>query len=731
MGNNSTNGPAENSCSKSIYQSPARLFLIIILSVFIAEAFIMALLSFFPHISTRTWVFLDAAFLVVVVSPVLYFFGFRPLLIHITERKKAELITKRAYAELRQVFHTAADGIRLIDKDFTILRVNETFAKMAGLTKEEAKGRRCYEVFPGPQCHTSRCSLHKVSAGEERLEFETFRENRTREKIPCIVTATAFRNPDGEMIGIVEDFRDISKRKKAEWALKESEEKLNAVLQSIGDAMLMMDGDFNIIWTNDAVRNFFGYDPSGRKCYELFFNITEPCGTSPCYMIRAFRDGRMHEHDTQLSSRDGKPAYFHCTATVALRDKEGKAGGVLVIARDVTESKKLEQQLIQAQKMEAIGQLAGGIAHDFNNILTAIIGYGHLLQAEMAPDETLQGYVYYILNSAQRAANLTHALLAFSRTQIINTKPVNVNEIILVLEKLLIRLIGEDVELSTHLTGEDLIVLADTTQIEQVLMNLATNARDAMPDGGSLIIRTDTVTLDDSFIETYGFGRHGDYAMISVADTGHGMDNTTKERIFEPFFTTKEVGKGTGLGLAMVYGIVKQHDGFVNVYSEPAKGTTFKVYLPLIPAKKEGPAQVEHPEVTGGSETILVIEDDVHVRDLTRKVLERAGYRVIEAADGKEAGRVFRDYKDIIDLVVLDVIMPKKNGKEVYVDIKKERPDIKVLFTSGYTADIIHKKGILKESQNFILKPASPQVLLKTVRDILNNEPRRENPAGR
>ncbi len=690
----------------------------------------MALLSFFPHISTRTWVFFDSALLVLVVSPVLYFFGFRPLLTHINERKKAELITKSAYAELRQVFHTAADGIRLIDNDFTILRVNETFAQMSGFTKEEAKGKRCYEVFPGPQCHTTLCSLHRVSAGEERIEFETFRENRSKERIPCIVTATPFRSPDGEMIGIVEDFRDITKRKKAEWALKESEEKLSAVLQSISDSMMMVDRDFNIIWTNDAVKNFFGYDPSGRKCYEVFFNSTEPCGSSPCHMIKAFQDGRMHEQDTQLFSKDGKPAYFHCTATVSLRDKEGKATGVLVIARDITESKKLEQQLMQAQKMEAIGQLAGGIAHDFNNILTAIVGYGHLLQAEMVPDETLQSYVSYILNSAQRAASLTHALLAFSRTQIINTKPVNVNEIILVLEKLLIRLIGEDIELSTHLAGEDLIVMADTTQIEQVLMNLATNARDAMPDGGSLIITTDPVTLDDGFIETYGFGRHGDYAMISVADTGHGMDNTTKERIFEPFFTTKEVGKGTGLGLAMVYGIVKQHDGFINLYSEPGKGTTFKVYLPLIKAKEEHSELVEHPVIAGGSETILVIEDDVHVRDLTRKVLERAGYRVIEAADGREAGRVFRDHKDIIDLVVLDVIMPKKNGKQVYIDIKKERPDIKVLFTSGYTADIIHKKGILKDSQNFILKPVAPNVLLKTVRDILNNEPRRENAAG-
>jgi two-component system cell cycle sensor histidine kinase/response regulator CckA len=718
-----------NKSDRSIYQSPARLLFIIIFSVFIAETLIMAVLSFYPHISAQTWIFLDAALLVIILSPVLYCFVFKPLLLQINERKQAEEKAKLAYAELRQVFHTAADGIRLIDCSSNILRVNETFAQMSGVSKEEAKGKKCYEVFPGPQCHTAKCSLQRVLSGEEHIEFEALRENRKGDKIPCIVTATPFRSPDGEFVGIVEDFRDISKRKKAEKALKESEEKLNAMLQSITDHMSMIDKDFTIVWVNDVEVNFLGYNPVGKKCYEAYYNRTEPCEPYPCFMLKALQDGKVYERDTRLLSKDGKEVYFHCTANVALMNKESNPAGALIISRDVTESKKLEQQLMQAQKMEAIGQLAGGIAHDFNNILTAIIGYSHMLQMEMEFNETLNGYLTYILNSAQRAANLTHALLAFSRTQIIDTKPVDVNEIILVLEKLLTRLIGEDIELSTHLTHKDTVVMADTTQIEQALMNLATNARDAMPDGGSLIISTDSVSLDDDFVNTYGFGKQGNYAMISFADTGQGMDDATRERIFEPFFTTKEVGKGTGLGLAMVYGIVKQHEGFINVYSEPGKGTTFKIYLPLSTSKVEQLKQVERDDVKGGTETILVIEDDAQVRDLTKKVLERVGYRVIEAVDGSDAVRVFHDYKNIIDLVILDVIMPKKNGKEVYEDLKKEQPGVKVLFTSGYTADIIQKKGILKDSQNFISKPVSPGKLLETVRNILKKEAGRQTNA--
>ncbi len=417
-----------------------------------------------------------------------------------------------------------------------------------------------------------------------------------------------------------------TKLKLAEDAFKRSEEKLDAILQSIGDHMGMIDKDLNIIWVNDFAKKTFGSDITGKKCYTVYHKRTEPCEPFPCFALRAFQDGNIHTLDNSLVSRDNKTIYFHCTANAAVRDKDGNPTGVLVISRDTTESKKLEQQLIQAQKMEAVGQLAGGIAHDFNNILTAIIGYGSLLQMEKSKDDPLNNYVEHILHSAQRAANLTQALLAFSRKQVISPKPVNVNEIIMVLKRLLSGLIGEDVELATILTDKDLSVMVDPTQMEQVLMNLATNARDAMPDGGNLIISTDIVRIDEAFINSHGYGRNGNFALISVEDTGLGINSKTKERIFEPFFTTKEVGKGTGLGLAAVYGIITQHDGYIDVSSETGKGTIFKIYLPLIRTKTEDEETEAFPEFRGNAGTVLIAEDDA-----------QAYAQVTSAADG--AGR--------------------------------------------------------------------------------------------
>ncbi len=394
--------------------------------------------------------------------------------------------------------------------------------------------------------------------------------------------------------------------------------------------------------------------------------------------------------------------------------------GIIMRKKAEEEKEKLHDQLLQAQKMEAVGQLSGGIAHDFNNILTAIIGYGNLLKMEIEKDSTLSTYMKYILDSAERAAKLTQDLLAFSRKQMISPKPINVNEVIKGVEKILLRLIGADIELSTHLSDKDLIVMADSTQMEHVLMNLATNARDAMPEGGNLLISSDFTEIDERFINMYGYGEKGKYAVITVSDTGVGIDEQTKDKIFEPFFTTKEVGKGTGLGLAMVYGIVKQHDGFINVYSEPGKGTTFKIYLPLIHAEITDTKEIELPISKGGTETILVAEDDAMVRKFMREVLEGAGYTVIEAKDGEDAIDVFIENKDRIQLLILDVIMPKKNGKEVYETLKESNPYIKALFISGYSADILHKKGIISEGPEVILKPISSDNLLRKIRDLLD-----------
>jgi signal transduction histidine kinase/CheY-like chemotaxis protein len=387
---------------------------------------------------------------------------------------------------------------------------------------------------------------------------------------------------------------------------------------------------------------------------------------------------------------------------------------------NITPLKQLEAQLRQAQKMEAVGQLAGGIAHDFNNILTAIIGYGNLLRMKLPQDGPLCTYVEQILVSSERAANLTHSLLAFSRKQIIDLKAIDINAVIIRVERLLQRLIGEDIEFKTVLASGSLPVLADSVQMEQVLMNLATNARDAMPNGGLLLIETSLFEMGEEFQRTHAYGKPGSYALVSITDTGIGMDERTRGKIFDPFFTTKDVGKGTGLGLAMVYGIVKQHSGYINVYSEPGKGTSFKIYLPLTVSLKRA-LPVEIPSIAHqGTETVLLAEDDAEVRKLTRTVLQDFGYQVIEAVDGEEAVLKFKLNPGAVDLLVFDIIMPRKNGKEAYVEIRDVRPGIKALFMSGYTADVAHKKGILETGLDFVLKPISPTDFLKKVREVLD-----------
>lgn len=339
----------------------------------------------------------------------------------------------------------------------------------------------------------------------------------------------------------------------------------------------------------------------------------------------------------------------------------------------------------------------------------------------MRSDDPLRENVDQILVSADMAAEVTHSLLAFSRKQILNPKPININAMMKRFEKLLSRLIGEDIELSTNFIDKEVISMADAGQIEQVLLNLATNARDAMPHGGHLTLETQLVELDDTFIRVHGYGEPGMFAVISVSDTGSGMEKETMAKIFEPFFTTKEAGKGTGLGLAMAYGIIKQHNGYINVYSEPERGTTFRIYLPAIKSTEEVIVKTAiEPLPSRGNETILAAEDDGALRELFSMILQEYGYEVILAKDGEEAIKKFMDNKDKIQLVMLDMIMPKISGKEVYDRIKKMRPDIKTLFSSGYTADRIDKDSMLKEGFDFIMKPVSPKDLLKKIREILD-----------
>jgi signal transduction histidine kinase/CheY-like chemotaxis protein len=381
-------------------------------------------------------------------------------------------------------------------------------------------------------------------------------------------------------------------------------------------------------------------------------------------------------------------------------------------------------QMRQSQKMEAIGQLAGGIAHDFNNLLTAIIGFASLAQMEMDRSDQSSQYLDEVLVASERATHLTQGLLAFSRKQAINAQPVELNGIIARIEKLLRRLISEEIELVLRYAGEPLPVVADAGQIDQIIMNLATNARDAMDQSGILTIETSAVQVAADYVPVYGNGNGngtaGRYARLAVSDTGKGMDEATKAHIFEPFFTTKEVGKGTGLGLAIVYGIVKQHNGFIDIETAPGKGTTFNIYFPLPLQEALAEPRAEAKGLPRrGTGTVLVVEDAPEVRRLTREVLESHGYRVIEAEDGEDAVQKFIQHQDAVKLVIMDVVMPKLNGKEAFERIARIRPGTKVLFTSGYTPDDVSRKGVLFGRDNFIAKPSAPQTLLRMVADLM------------
>lgn len=508
----------------------------------------------------------------------------------------------------------------------------------------------------------------------------------------------------------------------AQRALRESESRLRTLLQTIPDMIWLKDTDGVYLLCNRMFERYFGAreaDIAGKTDYD--FVNRELADSFRDHDRQAMAAGKPSSSSEWVTCADNGRRALLDTIKAPMFDDSGNLIGVMGIARDITEHHNLEQQLRHAQKMEAIGTLAGGIAHDFNNILNVILGYGSMVLEGLRADQHLREKMNEVLVAADRATNLTKRLLMFSRKQDMEMKPVNVNDIILGIEKMLCRIIGEDILFAIELSGRDMNVLADSGQVEQVLMNLITNARDAMPHGGRLTISTGIKEVNSDVIANYEYDKTKTYALISVADTGEGVDSETLKKIFEPFFTTKGVGKGTGLGLAIAYGIIKQHNGYITVYSEPGQGTLFNIYLPLTEDTAVSGKQTEAPvAVKGGSETILVAEDDATIRYLNRIVLESFGYTVITAEDGEDAIAKFMENREKIQLSLIDIIMPKKNGKEVSDAIREVSPLTKILFTSGYAMDTISSHGPIESGAEFIQKPIRPQELLKKVRDMLD-----------
>ncbi|OGL48370.1 MAG: hypothetical protein A3H37_05200 [Candidatus Schekmanbacteria bacterium RIFCSPLOWO2_02_FULL_38_14] len=513
-------------------------------------------------------------------------------------------------------------------------------------------------------------------------------------------------------------------RSQIEKTLRKSEERFRQITESKEECIWEVNAVGLYTYISPVVEKILGYKPEeiiGKKYFYNFFapDVKEKIKTAAFEYFA--RKQTFKGFSNQSVHKQGNIVIIE-TAGVPVLDSKGTLLGYRGVDIDVTKRRQIENQFRQSQKMEAVGTLAGGIAHDFNNMLTAIIGYASIAMNNMEQDSPNRLNIKHVLEAAEQASQLTQSLLTFSRKQITDIKPVDLNEIIRKVQKFLVRVIGEDIKIRIVLNESDVNILADSSQIEQVIMNLATNARDAMPKGGMLTIETALTEIDSEFIIAHSYGKPGKYAIMSATDTGIGMDEETKKKIFEPFFTTKKVGKGTGLGLSMAYGIIKQHDGYINVYSEPGEGTTFRIYLPLALVKKETADEksMENKLIPNGTETVLVAEDDKMLQKLTSEVLSESGYTVILAQDGQEAVDKFIEHRDSIQLLLFDIIMPKKNGKEAYDEIIKICPSMKVLFISGYAADIIREKGILKDGLSFVTKPISPTALLRKVREVLD-----------
>jgi len=644
-----------------------------------------------------------------------------------------QVITQRALEDRTRQYHMLVERVPAVvylsamDASGTTLYISPQIERLLGYTPDE--------WLADPELWIKR--LHPDDRDRVLAAFDRF--IRSGEPFACEYRSLA---RDGRVVWVYEEavalppqddapplhqgiVVDITARKEAEEALREAEERYRSIIQNavVGIFRSTLTGRF--ITVNPAMARLFGYE-SPEQFIESVTDIARQLYLDPAQrseMIELVcRDAGMHRFEAEFRRRDG--GVFTGQLDLRLvRDEGGEPLYLEGFLDDVTERKRLEAQLRQGQKMEAMGRLAGGVAHDFNNLLTAILGYSDLILRRLDAHDPLKPEVLEIRKAAEQAAALTGQLLAFSRKQILQPRVINLNDVVRRVERMLQRLIGEHIELVLDLDPALGVIRADPAQMEQVVVNLAINARDAMPRGGRLVIRTGTAQLDQSFIREHLGAQTGIYATLTVSDSGEGMDGETMSHLFEPFFTTKEQGCGTGLGLATVYGIVKQSEGYIWVDSEPGHGTTFTIYLPLVEASPEAPALTPAPTVAGqpGSETILVVEDNALVRGLICDVLTQHGYTVLHASDGPGALEVFRQHRRPIHLLVSDVVMPGgMSGLDLAQHLASLDRDLRVLLLSGYAEDAMDHYGGRPGQAAFLQKPFTPDVLVRTVRAMLD-----------
>jgi two-component system cell cycle sensor histidine kinase/response regulator CckA len=627
----------------------------------------------------------------------------------------------------RRILETLPEAVALVTHDFgRFLYVSPAYEQIWGRTRESlyADGRSWLDAIPPEDHKAILAGLDRLLKNGETLSVE-HRVVRTDHSIRWVEKlASRLADPQGGSSLIATSARDITARKNSESALIESKNRYDAAISASGQILYDWDLKKDHVTYSGNVEAILGYSPEelagrisrwvkiihpdDRESFEK--QIERVLSTHLPFHLR-YRVGKKSGRFLEVQG-DG---YFAA-------DAQGNLVRMVGFIVDISERRKLEEQLRQAQKMESIGRLAGGIAHDFNNLLTVILGYNQLVRGELGPDHPSQRGIDEVERAGRRAEELTRQLLAFSRRQMLQPKVVDLGDIVSETEQMLRRLIGEDVEIRTvrrpHLGN----VKADPGQIVHVLLNLAVNARDAMPDGGSLLIETTNVTLSAHDVESHPEINPGDYVMLSVTDTGTGMDAETQARIFEPFFTTKQVGKGTGLGLSMVYGTVRQSGGDVWVFSEPGKGTTFKIFLPRTDQNTEDVERAPRVDEArpDRAQSVLVVEDEDAIRDLIGFILRGAGYNVLEAQSGADAMNKLAMGREQVDLLLVDVIMPGMSGPELSAQLLNLRSDMRVLYISGYTEEIIYQRGILKPNTPFLRKPFSAQGLLQKIREILD-----------
>ena len=592
-------------------------------------------------------------------------------------------------------------------EDFVCLDVNDAFTRFTGL--QDVLGKRWTEVVHGvkevsPELFErfGRISLTGVS---EKFEFDFKSLGRWH-------SLSVYSPQRGDFVIV---FEDITERKRTEGRLLE----YRKIIENSRDMVCVLDRDHRYLLANEAYLEFRSRacrDLAGRTIEEVF---DDDVLAQVRQHIEACLAGSPVDFEVQHEC-PGKGLRDLAVSYAPIEDAQG-GNRVVCVIRDITEQRLLEQQLRQSQKMEAIGTLAGGVAHDFNNILTVIAGYANLIQLSLEQENPAVNMAVEIIASVERAAEMTRNLLAFSRKQEIPLSPVDLNGVVQGLKCSLARLISEDIELSVNVMETPLFSMADKGQIEQLIFNLVVNARDAMPGGGALVITTEMAGIggEESCLLDVDVPESGGYWLMKVTDSGIGMDKKIQERVFEPYFTTKEVGKGTGLGLSMGYGIIKKHNGLITMASVPGRGTTFKVYLPLLKLQPEKEREKWVSARATGSETILLVEDDASIRRVTKRLLERYGYSVLVAGNGEEALDTFRDQLASIDLLITDVIMPRMNGRLLYENIRAFRPELPTIFMSGYSADIMTEKGFGQEAINYLSKPIRPEILFSKIREVL------------